>query len=49
MADLPESRQAPHRVHNIVRSLSLRFMDHQGAVKWRGLGLPWHDKIIRFL
>jgi hypothetical protein len=42
MPDLPESREMTHRIHDVVRSLALRLIDDQGAVKQSGLWLARH-------
>jgi hypothetical protein len=44
MPDLPESREMPNGIHDIVRCLSLRFVDYERAIKWRRLRLAWHFK-----
>ena len=46
MADLPESRKMPHRIHDVVRSLALRLVDDQGAVKRGGLWLARHIMLL---
>src|SRR6266481_1333764 len=46
MPDLPESRKMPHRIHDVVRSLTLRLVDDQGAVKRGGLWLARHKTLF---
>jgi hypothetical protein len=46
MPDLPESRKMPHRIHDVVRSLALRLVDDQGAVKGSGLWLTRHWLVV---
>jgi len=42
MPNLPESREMPHRIDNVVGSFSPRLIDHERAVKRRRLRLAWH-------
>jgi hypothetical protein len=43
MPDLPKAGQVPHRVHYVVRCLSLWLVDYQGALEGRRLRLFWHE------
>src|SRR5277367_5912229 len=42
MPDLTEACEVTHRVHDIVRCLTFRLIDHQRAVKRRRTRLSWH-------
>jgi len=35
----------PHRIHYVMRCLSLWLIDYQCAVEGRRLGLFWHQKV----
>jgi hypothetical protein len=43
MPDLPKPDQMPHRIHHVMRRFSLRFVNHQSAVKRRRLRLISQD------
>jgi hypothetical protein len=43
MADLPHSGEVPHRIDNVVRRFSLRFVDHKRAIVRRRHRLSRHE------
>ncbi len=43
MPNLPESREVPHRIDDIVGSFSPRLIDDERAVERRRLRLAWHE------
>src|SRR6266403_5121795 len=44
VSDLPEARQMAHRINDVVRRFSLRFIDDERAVVGRRLWLSWHSR-----
>jgi hypothetical protein len=48
MPDLTKAREVTHGVDDIVRGLSLWFVNYEGAVERRGLRLSGHERVISY-
>jgi len=48
MSDLPEARQMPHGIDNVVGRLTFRLVYDKRSVDRRQLWLSWHKSVVSF-